>query len=336
VADMLHNRILKFTNDGTLLKTWGVGTPRSVATDADGNVYVGGHHRMYKFTSEGGLLTTWGSYGGGDGQFTNWLTVATDTDGNVYVADTGQRRIQKFTSDGTFLTKWGSPGIGDSQFHSPSGIATDEAGNVYVADWGQSCVKVFRPVLNRSPVAVALANGQADITLDEQSPSGTWAALDGSQSSDPDGDDLAYEWDVFSDGIVVVPDPVVDFAYPLGGPYTATLTVTDPHGESDSASVTITIVPGSPWHQLANLQMLIGDYVLSGDIEPEIEGPLLAKVNAAMAALDRGDPPGAKIAMNDLKALINQVEAQADKKITREAADAIIARANQIIADLGG
>lgn len=40
--------------------------------------------------------------------------------------------------------------------------------------------------------------------------------------------------------------------------------------------------------------------------------------------------------MNDLKALINQVEAQVDKKIDAEVAAEIIERANRIIAELGG
>jgi predicted metal-binding transcription factor (methanogenesis marker protein 9) len=63
---------------------------------------------------------------------------------------------------------------------------------------------------------------------------------------------------------------------------------------------------------------------------------LLAKVDAALAALDRGNPNDAKVVMNDLKALTNQVEALVDKKITPEAAAEIIQRANDIIAELGG
>jgi hypothetical protein len=40
--------------------------------------------------------------------------------------------------------------------------------------------------------------------------------------------------------------------------------------------------------------------------------------------------------MNDMKALINHVEAQTDKKIKPEAAAEIIQKANAIIAALGG
>jgi hypothetical protein len=40
--------------------------------------------------------------------------------------------------------------------------------------------------------------------------------------------------------------------------------------------------------------------------------------------------------MNDLKALVNQVEAQTDKKIMPDVAAKIIDRANAIITALGG
>lgn len=82
--------------------------------------------------------------------------------------------------------------------------------------------------------------------------------------------------------------------------------------------------------------LFIMDEVDSGNIAPELEGSLLVKIDAALAALDRGNPNDAKVAMNNLKALINQVEAQTGKKITAEAAAEIIQRVNEIIAVLGG
>ncbi len=92
----------------------------------------------------------------------------------------------------------------------------------------------------------------------------------------------------------------------------------------------------SPQNQLAALRALILARVASGHIAPEMEENLLAKVDAAIAALERGDPPGAKVVMNDLKALVNQVEAQTDKKIETATAAEIIAAANDVIAALGG
>jgi len=94
-------------------------------------------------------------------------------------------------------------------------------------------------------------------------------------------------------------------------------------------------VAADPEIMLANLRAYIVEQVALG-IDAEMEVSLLAKVDAAIAALNRGNPNDAKVAMNDLKALVNQVEAQAGNKITAVAAAEIIVRANAIIAALGG
>jgi len=89
-----------------------------------------------------------------------------------------------------------------------------------------------------------------------------------------------------------------------------------------------------PETMLAKLRAYIQQQVALG-IDAEMEVSLLAKVDAAIAALARGNANDAKVAMNDLKALVNQVEAQTDKKITPDVAKEIIDRANAIIAALG-
>ena len=71
-------------------------------------------------------------------------------------------------------------------------------------------------------------------------------------------------------------------------------------------------------------------------MDPDLETALLAKVNAALAALARNDKASAKTAMNDLKALVSQVEAQTGNKIDAATATEIIADASQIIAALAG
>ena len=71
-------------------------------------------------------------------------------------------------------------------------------------------------------------------------------------------------------------------------------------------------IPATPETMLAGMALFIMDEVDAGNIDTELEGSLLAKVDAALAALDRGNPNDAKVVMNDLKALINQIEAEAD------------------------
>jgi hypothetical protein len=62
----------------------------------------------------------------------------------------------------------------------------------------------------------------------------------------------------------------------------------------------------------------------------------LAKVTAASDALTGANANAAITAINDLIALVNQVEAHTDKKITPDIAAQIIAWADQVIAALAG
>jgi len=94
--------------------------------------------------------------------------------------------------------------------------------------------------------------------------------------------------------------------------------------------------PVTPEAMLDGLRAYIVEQVGLGNIDAEMEVSLLAKVDAAISALNRGNANDAKVAMNDLKALVNQVEAQTDKKIDAGVATVIIERANAIVASLGG
>ena len=103
VADTLHNRIQKFTNTGSFVKSWGndetLDQPYGIAVDLAGDVYVADtyNHRIKKFDSDGTLLTKWGSNGTGDSEFQYPYGLDVDSKGNVYVADTANSRIQKFS-----------------------------------------------------------------------------------------------------------------------------------------------------------------------------------------------------------------------------------------------
>ena len=159
VADTFNERVEKFDASGAFLLAWGknvggagAGTctvaascqaasvgvqggefaangPDSVATDADGNVYVAEYYgnRIQKFTSSGVFVRAWGknvggvgvgvctvavacqagSSGGLGGELFGPQGVATDAAGNVYVAESANSRIQKFDSSGVFVRAWG-------------------------------------------------------------------------------------------------------------------------------------------------------------------------------------------------------------------------------------
>jgi uncharacterized delta-60 repeat protein len=162
----------------------------------------------------------------------------------------------------------------------------------------------------------------ADVTVDQSDPYGTPVTLGSPTVSD-----------------LCDPSPTVVNSAPALFPLSETMvtwTATDASGNSATATQKVTVVPGSPANQLSNLTKLILYSVAAGAIDPELETSLMAKVAAASDALAKANPSAATVAMNDLKALVNQVEAQTDKKITPEIAAEIIAWANRVITDLGG
>jgi hypothetical protein len=96
--------------------------------------------------------------------------------------------------------------------------------------------------LNRPPVAHA---GNDQLNVECTSPAGAVVMLNGTASSDPDGDTLTYSWS--APGIVfnnpVSPTPTATF--PGGPPVVVTLTVSDGL-ETDTDTVTVRVVDTTP------------------------------------------------------------------------------------------
>lgn len=147
--------------------------------------------------------------------------------------------------------------------------------------------------VNRAPIADASATDTLAI-----SPNGTNAVvvLDGSHSSDPDGDPLTYAWFNFGDTNVFATTVVAITPLPIGTNQ-ITLTVNDGMA-AGSQTIAIEVITTSQ-----ALDRLIA-LVQSGSGNTR---PLIASLRAALAAIDRSQPA---VAVNQLEAFIHKVQSQ--------------------------
>ena len=150
-----------FGGDGGPAAQAQLNTPRGLALDGSGNLYVAdsGNHRIRKVAPDGTITTVAGStiagyYGDGGAAIAGLLRlpsgVAVDGSGNLYIADTGNHVIREVTPDGTISTLTGIGGAGfagdtgppsGGVIANPEDVAVDGSGNLYIADTGNLCVR---------------------------------------------------------------------------------------------------------------------------------------------------------------------------------------------------
>jgi DNA-binding beta-propeller fold protein YncE len=150
VAVAASSFILKFgtagSEDGQFL------TPRGVAVDPSGNVYVADasgdtRGQIQKFDANGNFLARIGQNNGTAQGFISAHRITTDSSGNVYATDGAVEAagnvVKKFNSSGVFQFAFGATVSGGGQFQAAAGIAVDSSGNIYVADQGANVVRKF-------------------------------------------------------------------------------------------------------------------------------------------------------------------------------------------------
>ncbi len=153
VADTWNHRIQKFDASGKFAAAWGqfidVGGqaapdkpfafygPRSLAVDADGNVWLvdTGNKRVVKFDANGKPLGAFGGAGTGAGQFAEPVGIAISAkSGELFIVDTWNHRVQRFDKNFTPLAQFSVNGWDSNSVLNKPYIALDASDNVYVTD----------------------------------------------------------------------------------------------------------------------------------------------------------------------------------------------------------
>jgi hypothetical protein len=116
----------------------GLSTPKGIATDASGNVWVAnsGGSSVTKFDALGintndatGFLSGANGYAVGTGSAP--AAIAIDTNGNAWVANTGNSTVSEISGTSGTVTPFSGGGLS-----SPSSIATDASNNVWITNSG--------------------------------------------------------------------------------------------------------------------------------------------------------------------------------------------------------
>ncbi len=174
-------------------------------------------------------------------------------DGKAFFAEFSQDYLAAFTVD------WPDGPVTHIEHFLPNGALTDNVqpitdspidiefgpeGSLYVLDYGDGFFRanpdagLYRIDYvegNKSPTAVIAADPVSSSTAP------LTVTFDGSGSSDPEGDDLTYEWDVDGDGTFDATGATIEHTYTALGSSTARLRVTDPGGRTALTSIQISV-----------------------------------------------------------------------------------------------
>ncbi|WP_182905649.1 ThuA domain-containing protein [Microbispora sp. H13382] len=163
--------------------------------------------------------------------------------GKPFFYEWSRNKMYSVTTNGQGGVEKVNPFLPQQQFLAPIDSKFGPEGSMYVLDWGggfgrdnpnSGLYRVDYISGSRSPTAKISASpdsGQAPLPV----------RFDGSGSSDPEKEELRYEWDFTDDGVVDSTEVKPTFTYTANGVYNARLTVTDPAGKTGMTTVPITV-----------------------------------------------------------------------------------------------
>ncbi len=172
----------------------------------------------------------------GDGHADFW--VGAPDSGRIYLLSWSGATLASVVDSGPASTDGGF-GWSLAATHDLGGDSPDDliVGKPAV---GSGAASIVLLAANKPPIARAGADQTDECTAS----TGTAVTLDGSASSDPDGDSLTFEWRD-SNNVVVGTTPIVHVTLGLGT-HTFTLTVSDNFGGSSTEAVNVTVADTTP------------------------------------------------------------------------------------------
>jgi sugar lactone lactonase YvrE len=151
-------RVLKFSKDGKLIKTWGklgaaqgdFDQPHALAMDSKGRLFVGdrNNNRIQIFDQDGKFLEEWK-------QFSRPSGIYIDKNDNIYVADSESESVSRnhngwkrgirigSAKDGSVKSFIPDPVATTNGTSAAEGVAADAQGNVYGAEVGPRALKRY-------------------------------------------------------------------------------------------------------------------------------------------------------------------------------------------------
>jgi iron(III) transport system permease protein len=107
--------------------------PRSVACDADGNVFaVDMTGRVQKFSPDGSFLLTWQMP---QTELGKAKGMGRDHAGNIIVIEPHYQRVNHYAPDGTLVAQWGCRGTNEGCFILPRAVAVDSRGELLITEY---------------------------------------------------------------------------------------------------------------------------------------------------------------------------------------------------------